>query len=140
MTKSQKGGELPQALGDPRIQAQKLREHGLPLYYVEDRFGGTAYLTEVPLPVRALLILVADPSCAARWKGIVRFAKVPEGFSEPLDYGEYGFVIGNTQVFGDPALIRRIRTPSSELGTVFRKQFRPARSLQAASAGVSNGS
>jgi hypothetical protein len=112
--KGEKDAELPLALDDPHGLARRLRGHKLALYYGEEPLGYTAYLTVQPLHIGELQTLVANPSRAAQWKGIVRFVRLPDGISDPLDYGEFGFVLGNLQVFGDPALLRQIRAAVSQ--------------------------
>jgi hypothetical protein len=102
------GTALPRTPGDPRALARKLSAREVRLYYVE-HWSGTVYLTEEPRPIEELFGLLTGPAQAAKWKGVVRFVKIPEGFSESLNYGEFGFRLGDSDVYGDPALLRQIR-------------------------------
>lgn len=89
--------------------ARKLRNHNLRLYYVQDRSGTCAYLTEDPRPIQELLALQVNPSAAVKWKRTVRISQIMNWESfYTSDWGDYGYQIGNCLIFGDPVLLRQI--------------------------------
>jgi hypothetical protein len=101
---------------DPRDLVQKLRDHNLHLYYVEDWSGSNVYFTEDPRPIQELLGLPTIPSYIADWKGTVRIAKANPRVSvvDTSDWGDFGYQVGDHLVFGDPVLARQIQKVLAE--------------------------
>ena len=89
---------------DPRDLVQKLREHDLHLYYVEDWSGSNVYFTKHPRPIQELLDLPTVPGYIADWNGTVRIARANPRVSvvDTSDWGDFGYQVGNHVVFGDP--------------------------------------
>ncbi|HLN26190.1 MAG TPA: hypothetical protein VK395_00435 [Gemmataceae bacterium] len=114
MPTSQNSSRLSESLADPHDLTQKLRDHELSLYYVEDRRGTTVYFTADPRPIQELMSLPVGamenhPNLAVQWKGTVRFSKISPGvFADTSDWGDFGHQIGDYLVFGDPSLLRQV--------------------------------
>jgi len=90
--------------------AAELAERGLTLHYVEDDTCN-AYLSTSPRPLDELLRLKAAPEYAADWKGVVMLLRTAPGLApETADWGDFHWwASGNLLVYGDPALVQRIR-------------------------------
>jgi hypothetical protein len=71
------------------------------------------YLCVKPQEREKLQRLLRDPAFAHKWKGVVYCMREAWGSPVPPDElnscGEYGLRLGDLLLFGDPALLDRIR-------------------------------
>jgi hypothetical protein len=110
MQTGQKRAGLSESLAHPHDLAQKLKDHKLCLYYVEERMGSTDYLTADPRPIEELLMLGNYPNLSGQWRGTVRICRNSQGITTyTADWGAFGFEVGDYVVFGDPALVHKIK-------------------------------
>ncbi len=90
--------------------AGRLESRGLSLRYIPAPWGD-AILTETDAPAEKLLSLWRDPRRIPEWSGTV-YVERDRGHGEVDDsgWGECGCRVGNLLIFGDPKLVRRIKS------------------------------
>jgi hypothetical protein len=103
----------PRTLGE---LAEVLRRSDPPLYAVpmaDHSSEEGVYICERPRPREDLQWLRRSPKHAARWRGVVFCERAGGAIRVPEDqlesWGEHGLRVGPFVLFGDPALLRRIR-------------------------------
>jgi hypothetical protein len=103
----------PRTLGE---LTERLRRSDPPLYVVpmaDHSPEEGVYICERPRPREQLQWLRRSPEHAARWRGVVYCERAGGVIRVPEDqlesWGEHGLRVGPFVLFGDPALLERIR-------------------------------
>ena len=101
-----------------RLESRGLRFHVVPMSRATGDVTRGAYLCDGEQEWEDVAGLPADPSQAARWRGVVRVT-APSGPLAPTPdvvaaWGENGLRAGPFVFFGDAALLRRIAEALSE--------------------------